>query len=60
MQSGVTIVDPESTYIHPEVGIGRDTTIHPFTCIYGESVIGEGCQIGPHAQLRDCEAGTDA
>lgn len=57
MQSGVTIVDPQSTYIHPEARIGRDTTIHPFTCIYGESVIGEGCQIGPHAQLRNAKLG---
>lgn len=57
MESGVTIVDPQSTWIHPEARIGRDTTIHPFTCIYGTSVIGEGCRIGPHAHLRDATLG---
>ena len=33
--------------------IGRDTTIHPFTVIEGDTVIGEACEIGPHAQIRD-------
>lgn len=54
MEAGVTIVDPETTYIHPEVEIGRDTTIYPFTMIEGKTVIGEACRIGPHARIRDC------
>jgi len=42
MESGVTVVDPDTTYIHPTVKIGRDTTILPFTVIEGATEIGEG------------------
>ena len=55
MESGVTIVDPESTHIHPTVKIGKDTTVHPFTVIEGETEIGEACEIGPGAHLRDAK-----
>lgn len=55
MESGVTIVDPESTYIHPTVTIGRDTTILPFTVIEGDTEIGEACVIGPNAHIRDAK-----
>lgn len=51
MLSGVTIVDPDTTYIDAEVEIGRDTTIWPFTFIRGRSVIGSGCTIGPNATI---------
>ncbi|MBO2521107.1 MAG: UDP-N-acetylglucosamine diphosphorylase/glucosamine-1-phosphate N-acetyltransferase [Firmicutes bacterium] len=53
MESGVTVVDPDTTYIHPTVKIGRDTTILPFTVIEGATEIGEGCRIGPGAHIRD-------
>jgi len=57
MESGVTIVDPASTYIHCTVAIGRDTVIYPFTCIEGGTVIGEGCRIGPGARIVDSKLG---
>lgn len=60
MESGVTIVDPQSTHIHATVRIGRDTTIHPFTVIEGETTIGSGCEIGPHTQIRDATIGDGA
>lgn len=60
MESGVTIVDPGSTYIHPTVRIGKDTTIFPFTVIEGDTEIGEACEIGPHAHLRDATVGSGA
>jgi bifunctional UDP-N-acetylglucosamine pyrophosphorylase/glucosamine-1-phosphate N-acetyltransferase len=57
MQDGVTIVDPESTFIHRSVEIGRDTIIHPFTTIEGATQIGESCDIGPSVVIRDSRLG---
>lgn len=51
MHSGVTILDPSSTFIDASVKIGKDTIIYPFTMIYGESEIGRECVIGPNACL---------
>ena len=53
MLSGVSLVDPATTYIHPTVRIGFDTIIEPNTHIYGQTSIGEGCHIGPHAVIED-------
>lgn len=52
MESGVTIVDPDNTWIDDRAQIGQDTVIEPFTYIHGEVKIGEGCRIGPFAYLR--------
>ena len=53
MENGVTIIDPPNTWIDARAQIGQDTVIEPFTCIYGEVVIGKNCRIGPFAHLRD-------
>ena len=52
MLDGVTIVDPESTFIDAGVKIGMDTVIRPFTVIESDVRIGKGCLIGPFARLR--------
>ena len=53
MDSGVTIVDPDTTWISPDTKIGEDTIIFPSTYIEGENnVIGKNCKIGPFAHLR--------
>jgi bifunctional UDP-N-acetylglucosamine pyrophosphorylase/glucosamine-1-phosphate N-acetyltransferase len=57
MVAGVTITDPASTFIDASVAIGQDTTVEPFTVIKGESVIGEGCRIGPHVHIEDARLG---
>ena len=57
MLSGVTIVDPESTFIDATVSIGQDTVIEPFTVIKGDSHIGEECRIGPHVYIEDARIG---
>ena len=57
MRSGVTLVDPENTYIAPEVKIGRDTTIYPNTHIYGNCQIGRNCIIGPSTWIEDSKFG---
>jgi bifunctional UDP-N-acetylglucosamine pyrophosphorylase/glucosamine-1-phosphate N-acetyltransferase len=45
MQDGVSIIDPDSTYIDFAVSIGQDTVIHPNTSIRGTSSIGSNCTI---------------
>ncbi len=53
MNNGVTIISPETVSIDRDVKIGQDTVIYPFTTIFGQSVIGEDCVIGPHACIMD-------
>ncbi len=50
--SGVTVLDPKTTYIDEKVTIGRDTIIYPCTVIEGNVIIGENCSIGPFARIR--------
>lgn len=57
--SGVTIVDPSSTFIGADVEIAPDTCIEPMTTIQGKSVIGPGCVIGPMSNLLDAEVGAE-
>ncbi len=56
-ESGVTILDPQTTYIDFDVEIGKDTLIHPMTVIRAGTNIGEGCEIGPHALIERSEIG---
>ena len=60
MLAGVTIVDPQSTWIDADVIVERDAVIHPFTVVRGASRIATGAQIGPHAVLVDAEVGEGA
>lgn len=53
MENGVTIVDPDTTWIDARAQIGQDTVIEPFTYIHGEVKIGQGCRVGPFAHLRE-------
>jgi bifunctional UDP-N-acetylglucosamine pyrophosphorylase/glucosamine-1-phosphate N-acetyltransferase len=53
MANGVTIIDPQSTYVHPEVEVGCDTVLHPNTHLLGKTVIGEDCEIWPNSVIRD-------
>lgn len=52
MTEGVTIVDPDSTWISEDTTIGQDTIIYPATYIEGKNSIGSNCKIGPCAHLR--------
>ena len=52
MKEGVTIVDPDSTFIGYGAKIGKDTIIYPFTVIGSDVKIGKRCQVGPFAHLR--------
>lgn len=55
--AGVTILDPENTYIDEGVTIGMDTVIHPFTFLKGETVIGEEASIGPQTTILNSKIG---
>ena len=57
LESGVTIIDPNATYIDRDVAVGSDTVIYPGCVIEGRTVIGRGCEIGPHACIRDSSIG---
>lgn len=58
MEAGVTIVDPETTYIDSTVEIDVDTVIHPFTFIEGETRIGSDCIIGPFTRIVSSRLGS--
>ncbi len=55
MFSGVTLVDPEHSYIDAGVRIGIDTTIWPGCVISGNTVIGSGCKIESNSMITDCQ-----
>ena len=52
LANGVTIIDPETTWISPETEIQPDTIIYPSCYIEGKNIIGKNCKIGPFAHLR--------
>lgn len=57
MLDGVTVVDPNTTYVDVGVTIGKDSVIHPCTVITGRTSLGEGCVVGPFARLADVVLG---
>jgi bifunctional UDP-N-acetylglucosamine pyrophosphorylase/glucosamine-1-phosphate N-acetyltransferase len=52
MASGVTIVDPASTFVEAGVKVGRGTIIYPFSIIMSGVVIGRDCRVGPFSHIR--------
>ena len=60
MLAGVTIVDPQTTWIDPDVELEADSTIHPFTVLRGKTRVAAGAEVGPHAVAIDAEIGPDA
>jgi bifunctional UDP-N-acetylglucosamine pyrophosphorylase/glucosamine-1-phosphate N-acetyltransferase len=53
MAAGVTIVDPENTYVDENVKVGRDTVVFPGVCLRGRSVVGKNCRLGPYGIIED-------
>jgi bifunctional UDP-N-acetylglucosamine pyrophosphorylase / glucosamine-1-phosphate N-acetyltransferase len=60
MLAGVTIVDPACTHIDAGVTIEPDAVIHPFTVLGGDTHVGAGAEIGPHAVVADTQVGPGA
>ncbi len=57
MLAGVSMIDPESTYIGPEVQLGSDTVLLPNTHIEGRTIVGVSCRLGPNTVVRDSTIG---
>jgi len=57
MLAGVSMIDPESTYIEAGVEIGKETVVMPNTYIQGNTNIGTHCEIGPNTHIRDSQIG---
>lgn len=59
MKEGVTLVDPDSTYIGPEVTFGHDVTVYPNTYFYGVTSIGNHTTITPGTYLVNATIGSN-
>jgi bifunctional UDP-N-acetylglucosamine pyrophosphorylase/glucosamine-1-phosphate N-acetyltransferase len=60
MLDGVTITDPEATWIDAGVEIGADATIEPGSYLRGDTSVAAGAIIGPHTTLTDTTVGERA
>jgi bifunctional UDP-N-acetylglucosamine pyrophosphorylase/glucosamine-1-phosphate N-acetyltransferase len=58
MGAGVTLIDPATTYIEPDVEIGPDTVIHPGVVIEGTTRIGPMCEILGHVRIANSAIGS--
>lgn len=58
MDSGVTIMDPASTFIEKTVKIQPDTIIYPYTWLEGQTEIGADCEIGPQVRFSNVKVGS--
>ena len=57
MRSGVTVVDPASTFVDVGVRVGCDTVLEPFTMLRGRTVVGQDCRVGPFVEINDSVLG---
>jgi bifunctional UDP-N-acetylglucosamine pyrophosphorylase/glucosamine-1-phosphate N-acetyltransferase len=57
MMAGVSMIDPNTTYIDADVVIGQDSVIYPNSLLRGSTIVGEGCTIGPNTVLTDAVIG---
>lgn len=60
MLAGVTVVDPDSTWVDAGVELAADVTLEPGTALRGATSVGAGSAIGPHATLIDARVGERA
>lgn len=57
MENGVTLIDPDNTYIDIDVEIDNDTIIYPGNVLQGKTSIGEGCVLYPNSRIQDSVIG---
>jgi bifunctional UDP-N-acetylglucosamine pyrophosphorylase/glucosamine-1-phosphate N-acetyltransferase len=60
MLSGVTVVDPETTWVDVDVELDRDVTLLPGTQLHGTTTVAEGAVVGPDTTLTDVHVGPGA
>jgi bifunctional UDP-N-acetylglucosamine pyrophosphorylase / glucosamine-1-phosphate N-acetyltransferase len=59
MDGGVTLVDPDRTYVDASVKVGPDTIIHPLTFLEGATTVGRDCVLGPSTRIVDSTVGDE-
>lgn len=59
MRNGVTIIDPTTTFIGPDVVIGMDTVIEPGVRINGKTIIGEDTHVGQYSEINNSRIGNE-
>ena len=57
MAAGVTLVDPATTYVEPDVDVGADTVIHPNVYLEGRTTIGRASEIHSGVRIVDSTLG---
>ncbi|GGR27044.1 bifunctional UDP-N-acetylglucosamine diphosphorylase/glucosamine-1-phosphate N-acetyltransferase GlmU [Streptomyces griseomycini] len=60
MLSGVTVVDPATTWVDVTVTFEQDVIVHPGTQLLGSTHLAEGCEVGPNSRLADTRVGAGA
>ncbi|BFO22224.1 bifunctional UDP-N-acetylglucosamine diphosphorylase/glucosamine-1-phosphate N-acetyltransferase GlmU [Streptomyces sp. KM77-8] len=60
MLSGVTVIDPATTWVDVTVTFEQDAVVHPGTQLHGTTHLGEGCEVGPNSRLTDTRVGAGA
>ena len=60
MQAGVTVMDPDTTWVADTVDLAEDVTLLPNTILRGATSVAEGATIGPDVLLTDVEVGAGA
>jgi bifunctional UDP-N-acetylglucosamine pyrophosphorylase/glucosamine-1-phosphate N-acetyltransferase len=60
LRRGVTMLDPDRTYVDASVRLSSDVTLFPGTMLHGDTVVGPGVRLGPDVRLTDCAVGEGA
>jgi bifunctional UDP-N-acetylglucosamine pyrophosphorylase / glucosamine-1-phosphate N-acetyltransferase len=60
MRRGVTMIDPEATYIDTTVELSPDVVLYPGTHLQGYTVVESGAELGPSTRLSDAKVGENA
>ncbi|CAL9478262.1 Bifunctional protein GlmU [Streptomyces sp. enrichment culture] len=60
MLAGVTVVDPDTTWVDVTVTFEQDAVVHPGTQLHGATHLAEGAEVGPNARLTDTRVGAGA
>jgi bifunctional UDP-N-acetylglucosamine pyrophosphorylase/glucosamine-1-phosphate N-acetyltransferase len=57
MEAGVTVIDPATTWVGPDVTIGEDTILHPNVFLEGSTRVGSRCEINAGVRIIDSTLG---
>jgi bifunctional UDP-N-acetylglucosamine pyrophosphorylase/glucosamine-1-phosphate N-acetyltransferase len=59
MEAGVTLIDPDTTWIGPDVVVGEDTILHPNVFLEGSTRVGARCEINAGVRIIDSTLADD-